>query len=155
MEIHGEAKKAILDRFGQEAYPHRINMADLPAGAELLFNPVTNIPGFYLEKRFFFVPGFPSMAHPMILEALDKLYPQTKVKHRLSLKAFCSENDIIETMEKIPSSIDCSSLPQIQGDKRAVVISVASYEKDESEKYFQRFIDFLKQRSIKYILVDK
>lgn len=155
MCIHQEAKDAIEKRFGQDMYPHRINMANLPVGAKLLFNPVTNIPGFYLEDRFFFVPGFPSMAHAMVIEALDKLYTQNTIKHRLSLKAYCSENDIIDTMNKIPSSIDCSSLPQIDGESPAVVLSLASYDLNEAKNYFELFTSFLEQSNIQYELKDK
>jgi len=51
---------------GQEAYPHRIHMAELPENAGLLDNPVNNVPGFSIANRYFFVPGFPQMAHPMV-----------------------------------------------------------------------------------------
>ena len=37
-------------------------MANIPIGAGLLKNVVNNVPGFYLENRFFFTPGFPSMS---------------------------------------------------------------------------------------------
>ncbi|MEA3384726.1 MAG: molybdopterin-binding protein [Campylobacterota bacterium] len=154
MEINEGAKKCIIDKFGDESYPHRINMANLPLDASLLKNVVTNIPGFGLENRYFFVPGFPSMAQSMIIEALDKFYPKNKQKYRLSLKALCSENMIIDTMKKIPSNIDISSLPQIDGEKRAVVISIASYEKDKAEKYFGLFVDFLDNNKIEYKLED-
>lgn len=154
MTIHQEAKKLIVDRFGDEAYPHRINMANLPIKAELLDNVVTNIPGFYLEKKYFFTPGFPSMAHPMVIEALDKFYPSHKQKYRYFLKAMCSENDLIDTMKQLPSSIDFSSLPQINGDKRAVIISVASYNKEDAKKYFELFTNFLEQKDIAYSLKD-
>ena len=155
MEINEGAKKAIIDKFGDDAYPHRINMANLPLNSGLLKNVVTNVPGFSLEDRFFFVPGFPSMAQSMVLEALDKFYPVNKQKYRLSLKAICSENDLIETMQKIPSDIDMSSLPQIHGDKRAVIISISSYEEDEVKKYFNIFTEYLKKEKIDYTLEDK
>lgn len=155
MEINEGAKKCILDRFGDESYPHRINMANLPVNAGLLKNVVTNVPGFYVDQRYFFVPGFPSMAQSMIIEALDKFYPQNKQKTRYSLKAFCSENDIIDTMKKVPAGIDVSSLPQIQGDKRAVVISVASYDKEEAKNYFDLFVKFFEAEKIKIILKDE
>jgi molybdopterin-biosynthesis enzyme MoeA-like protein len=154
MEVHCEAKKLILNKFGNEAYPHRINMAKLPLNSSLLKNIVTDIPGFYLQNRYFFTPGFPSMAHPMIVEALDKYYPQNKEKYRYFLKALCSENDLIDTMKKLPSSVDFSSLPQIDGDKRAVIISVASYDQSEARKYFELFTHFLEQNDIKYLLED-
>lgn len=154
MEQNEGAMKCILEKFGTEAYPHRVNMAHLPSNAGLLHNPITNIPGFYLEERFFFVPGFPKMAQPMILEALDKFYPQNKIKHRLSLKAFCSENDLIPIMQQMPNELDFSSLPQINGDKRAVVISVASFKESEAKHYFDLFQDFLVKQNIEYINKD-
>ena len=155
MEVHQGAKKAILDQFGDDAYPHRINMATLPVDAKLLKNVVTNVPGFYLEDRFFFVPGFPSMAQSMIVEALDNLYPINQKKYRYSLVAHCSENNLVDTMKTIPANIDFSSLPQIEGDIRNTVISVASYDDSEAKKYFEVFVDYLKAENISYTLADK
>ncbi len=155
MEVNSGAKKAILDKFKDDAYPHRINMATLPLKAKLLKNPVTNVPGFYLEDRFFFVPGFPSMSQSMILEALDKLYPKNKQKYRYSLVAYCSENNLVDTMKTIPTDIDFSSLPKIEGDMRSTVISVASYDDKEALKYFKVFVDFLESQNISYKLADK
>lgn len=154
MEINIEAKKAILDRFGADAYPHRINMATLPINASLLKNVVSNVPGFYLENRFFFTPGFPSMSQHMIVEALDKLYPQNKPKYRLTLSAKVSENKLVNIMRKVPNHIDMSSLPQIDGDKRITVISIASYDNSETIKYFELFTNFLDKNNIKYTLND-
>ncbi len=154
MEENIGAKKAIVDKFGDEAYPHRIQMAQLPLNAGLLKNIVTNVPGFYLENRFFFVPGFPSMAQHMIIEALDKFYPKNKTKYRLTLTASCGENVLIDTMKKIPSHIDMSSLPQINGDKRSTVISISSYNKKETEDHFDTFLEFLIKNNVKYHLYD-
>ena len=81
MEFHEEAKNRILNQFGNEAYPHRINMAYLPINAKLLKNVVNNVAGFYLEDRFFFTPGFPSMSQAMVVEALDKLYPKSNIEN--------------------------------------------------------------------------
>ena len=78
MEFHETALENILTKFGQEAYPHRINMAYLPINAKLLKNVVNNVSGFYLDDRFFFTPGFPSMSQAMVVEALNKLYPKHK-----------------------------------------------------------------------------
>ncbi len=155
MQIHEGAKKCIIEKFGDESYPHRINMANLPTNASLLKNVVTNVPGFALEERYFFTPGFPSMAHPMVVEALEKYYPSNKKKTRLSLKALCSENDLIDTMKQIPQNIDISSLPQINDDKRAVIISVASYDELEAQKYFDVFLKFVETNNIEYFLTDK
>ena len=154
METNDGAKKAILDKFGNEAYPHRINMATLPLNAGLLKNIVSNVPGYYLEDRYFFMPGFPSMSQSMIIEALDKFYPKNKPKFRISLNAQCSENLLVDTMKQIPQDIEMSSLPQIDGEKRNTIISIASYDEIEAKKYFKYFTDYLKKNKIKYSLKD-
>ena len=155
MEFHEEAKKRIINQFGKEAYPHRINMAYLPINAKLLKNVVNNVAGFYLEDRFFFTPGFPSMSQAMVIEALDKHYTKSDIqKYRKVMTINASENDLIDTMKKIPSHIELSSLPKILGDKRKVVISLAGYDKDEVEKYFGMFVDFCVEFGKEFVLED-
>ena len=155
MEFHEEAKSRIINQFGDEAYPHRINMAYLPINAKLLTNVVNNVAGFYLEDRFFFTPGFPSMSQAMVIEALDNLYPKSDIqKYRRVMTIDASENDLIYTMQKIPENIDLSSLPKILGDKRKVVISLAGYDKDEVEKYFGMFVDYCLEFEKEFVFED-
>ena len=154
MQFHEEAKNNIINQFKQEAYPHRIDMSYLPLNAKLLKNVVNNVSGFYLEDRFFFTPGFPSMSQSMVIEALDKLYPKSKAKYRRVLTADCGENDLIDIMNKIPSSLELSSLPKILDNKKKVVISLSSYTKEEVEKSFYLFIEYLEKTNIKFILKD-
>ncbi|WP_058554167.1 molybdopterin-binding protein [Thiohalocapsa sp. ML1] len=71
---HTKARALIEARFGAEAHPHRVLMADLPAGADLIPNPVSGIPGFVLREHWF-LPGFPNMAWPMAEWVLDRHYP--------------------------------------------------------------------------------
>ena len=155
MEFHEEAKNRIINQFGDEAFPHRINMAYLPINAKLLKNVVNNVAGFYLEDRFFFTPGFPSMSQSMVVEALDKLYPKSNIeKYRLVMTINASENDLINTMQKIPENIELSSLPKIIGDKRKVVISLAGYDKDEVERYFKLFVDYCEEFGKEFVFGD-
>jgi molybdopterin-biosynthesis enzyme MoeA-like protein len=154
MEFHEEAKYRIINQFNDQAYPHRINMAYLPINAKLLTNVVNNVAGFYLEDRFFFTPGFPSMSQAMVVEALDKLYPKSKEKYRCVMTIDCSENDLINTMKKMPKHLDFASLPRFIGETRKVVISLAGYDKDEVDKYFQLFVDFCKSFKKEYVLKD-
>ena len=154
MEFNEVAKELIINEFKEEAYPHRINMAYLPINAKLLKNVVNNVPGFYLEDRFFFTPGFPSMSQSMVIEALDKYYLKSKAKYRVTLTASCSENDLIDIMLKIPKDIDLSSLPKIIDNKRNVVISLASYDKNELDRNFEFFTKYLIDNKIEYLLDD-
>lgn len=155
MEVNIGAKEAILDKFGNDAYPNRIQMANLPLDAKLLKNVVTNVPGFYLQNRFFFVPGFPSMAQSMIIEALDKHYNKNNKKtYSLTLSAYCSENDLISTMKNISKDVDMSSLPIIEGENRYAIINISSNNENLTKQEFEKFTTYCKDNNIKYVLDD-
>ena len=70
---HPEATAIIVGKFGDAAYPNRVKMAEFPAGATLIPNPVNQIAGFSLGHHHF-VPGFPDMAWPMVDWVLDSYY---------------------------------------------------------------------------------
>lgn len=70
---HPEAQTLIENRFGDDAYPHRIKMSELPENANIIPNPINQVPGFKLNHHHF-VPGFPDMAWPMIEWVLDTYY---------------------------------------------------------------------------------
>ena len=73
LERHPGAVAEIEARFGADAYPNRIRMADLPRESELIPNPYNRIPGFSFRQHYF-MPGFPDMAHPMAAWVLDSHY---------------------------------------------------------------------------------
>ena len=155
MEYHTKAKDLIIKQFGDEAFPHRIEMANLPINAKLLKNVVNNVAGFYLENRFFFTPGFPSMSQSMVVEALDKHYKKSSIeKYRLTLTAFCGENDLIDIMKKVSSEVELSSLPKIIDNKRKVVLSLIANDKKLVEENFSMFIEFLDKKNVSYELKD-
>jgi len=147
---HKQFENDIIERFGKAAFPNRIEMADLPEHAELLHNPVNNMSGFYLEKRYFFVPGFPEMAHPMVEEAIRRFLPEKSMLYRQSFVAKCSEERFIKLMKTIPDDVECSSLPMFVDEKANVEISVASYDKDLTNDYFKQFIKYMDSEQISY-----
>ncbi|RUM41908.1 MAG: competence/damage-inducible protein A [Desulfobulbus sp.] len=114
---HKEAEEIIIKRLGQRAFPHPIAMADLPAGAKLVANPVNQMPGFQLSDRFFFVPGFPEMAHPMVIAALDTFYPQNRATYSCNFIVNCSEAALIDIMSVLPDDLSLSCLPSSAGGK--------------------------------------
>jgi molybdopterin-biosynthesis enzyme MoeA-like protein len=71
---HPEAVAAIEARFGAEAYPNRVLMAEFPEGATIVPNPVNNVAAFSIRSHHFF-PGFPQMAWPMLDWVLETHYP--------------------------------------------------------------------------------
>jgi len=150
---HKKFEQDIIDRFADKAYPYRIHMSDIPEGSELLFNPVNNMSGFSLKNRFFFVPGFPEMAHPMIRDVISKLCSTRLEKFRYTLLAQTSEETLITQMKLLPSHIELSSLPIFIDTKVNVELSISGYDDREVKKYFDKFIQELKGKNIPYKLL--
>lgn len=121
---HPEAEALILQQYGDQALPHRVRMADFPAGASLIPNPVNRVAGFSVGDCHF-VPGFPEMAWPMIEWVLDTRYPHLRVtspKLELRLRAVgtAAEGDLVELMEAVLRhypQVTLSSLPYRGGER--------------------------------------
>lgn len=150
LEIHLEAKKLIEKQFGAEAYPHRINMAMLPPEAKLLQNVVNNVPGFYLQDRYFFTPGFPSMSWPMITWVLDTLFESKTKPFSHSFIVHVGESDLIDIMQALPPQIELSSLPKMSEGKRQVEIYLASFNQELLQKVYEDFLAQVNQRGFAY-----
>lgn len=153
LQRHKKFEQDIIDRFAEEAYPHRIHMSDLPQNSELLFNPINNMSGFSLEDKYFFTPGFPQMSHPMISSVIEKHFSSHVEKYRLTLLAQTSENTLISIMKQVPSDIELSSLPILKESKASVEISLCGTDKLLVEKYFMLFTNFLNESNISYNLI--
>ncbi len=112
---HPDALALIEGRFGEEAYPNRVRMADLPTGAGLLPNPVNQIPGFHLDNRAFFMPGFPAMSWPMLDYLLEQWFPNLEAPVSRSIIAMqAREGNLIQWMENLVArypELGFSSLP--------------------------------------------
>src|SRR5204863_2633651 len=65
LERHPAAVAELEAQFGAAAYPHRALMAEFPAGASIIPNPVNRVASFSIRDHYFF-PGFPQMAWPML-----------------------------------------------------------------------------------------
>lgn len=114
---HPQAVALLEKRFGQDAYPNRIRMSELPDGSILIPNPINQIPGFKLGHHHF-VPGFPDMAWPMVEWVLDTFYHQhfdtsPSVEWRWLLQEV-QESELIPMMEELLRTfpeVCLSSLP--------------------------------------------
>ncbi len=117
---HPQLTALIEGRFGAAAYPNRIRMADLPDGATLIPNPVNQIAGFKVHHHHF-VPGFPTMAWPMIEWVLDTHYRQLHdaepaIDQRWMLQNV-PESELIPMMEELLRTfpeVRLSSLPSTE-----------------------------------------
>ncbi|CAH0355157.1 molybdopterin-binding protein [Aquabacterium sp. CECT 9606] len=87
LTLHPEARelilarsKAMAEKEGTPFLPdhpdtlRRLDMGRFPQGATIIPNPYNQIPGFSIESRVHFLPGFPVMAWPMMAWVLDELH---------------------------------------------------------------------------------
>ncbi|RZK99354.1 MAG: competence/damage-inducible protein A [Rubrivivax sp.] len=95
LALHPEARELILARVQvmaqKEGVPflpnhpdtlRRLDMGRFPDGATIIPNPYNQIPGFSIDRRIHFVPGFPVMAWPMVAWVLDHLHADLHGKGR-------------------------------------------------------------------------
>lgn len=152
LEPHAEAIKLIKEHFGSEATPIRLRMGELPVGASLLHNPVNNVPGFSLNEHCFFVPGFPAMAQPMVLEAIEKYIPKNDSKISIwNGIIFAPESLLVPLMEALPPEVSLSSLPHMgENGKRHVEIEFKSSNYNVLKESVNNFCDGLKKLSLSY-----
>ncbi len=123
IERHPEAAKCIEKKFGNDAYPKRILMADLPYQANLIPNTINNIPGFSINDHHF-MPGFPEMSWPMIDWLLETYYRDIQLKIDIKDSSVwidnVSESQLIDLMNQIISDnkdIKLYSLPKMNPKK--------------------------------------
>ncbi|WP_295418601.1 molybdopterin-binding protein [Sulfurovum sp.] len=159
LPVHEEAKEIIEKKLGEKAYPHSIKMAQLPKGASLLYNPVNDMPAFSLDERYFFMPGFPEMSHPMVEEIINRLVPTKRVYYRHTLTAQTKESTLIKVMEQMPKEVEFSSLPKLKDEADLasweVSISVASHDEIQARQAFKMFTDYLELYKITYTREDR
>jgi molybdopterin-biosynthesis enzyme MoeA-like protein len=118
---HPEAVAIIEEKFGEDAYPVRIRLAELPEGAELIPNPVNRMPGFRLREHHF-LPGFPDMAHPMAAWVLDHYYGRRPLQRQRSVWVFdANETELMPIMEALTARFPehkLFSLPRLDTPRR-------------------------------------
>ena len=89
----------------------------------------------------------------MIKEVLKTKFNKAQKIYRLTLLAQTSENTLIDIMNNIPQNMDLSSLPIIDDKGISVEISLSNTDKQEVEKYFLLFTNFLNDKKISYSLI--
>jgi molybdopterin-biosynthesis enzyme MoeA-like protein len=117
---HPGAATLIEERFGADAYPHRIRMADLPAGCDLIDNPYNGIPGFRVGACHF-LPGFPQMAWPMAEAILTERYSdQVLTSQEMAVRVIgVPESRLIPLLERLTLThpkLKVFSLPHLPQD---------------------------------------
>ncbi len=154
IERHPEAMKIMEEKFGEGLFPNRVRMAELPTGADLIPNPINQVPGFSLRQHYF-VPGFPNMSHPMVEWVLETYYinefkSESDIETRLQILD-TPESKLIQIMETVLEEnpkIKLSSLPNTQNRKEVELGLRGATE--NVEKAVEILTVLLREKQIKY-----
>ncbi|WP_297573862.1 molybdopterin-binding protein [uncultured Deefgea sp.] len=142
-----QAAALIEQRFGADAYPHRIKMAQFPQGASIIPNPVNQVAGAAIAQHYL-LPGFPTMAWPMVEWLLDQYYTAGTVATRRSLTVLnAKEGDLIDLMQAVVDQwpqLTFSSLPSFGNQHCQQAHIEFSVQGDAHDS--QAAIDFLQQQ---------
>ncbi len=129
LAAHAKALPILQRKFSRDLSAHRLRMIEFPVNAELIPNPVNEVPGFYIADHHF-VPGFPEMAQPMFEWVMQNCLPDSLKRdsvERALIVLDCPESKLIPLMEQLMqdyATIKVFSLPNIKGSNRSVELGV-------------------------------
>jgi len=120
LEVHEDGRVLLESIYGERAYPHRIRMVEFPRDADLIPNPVNQVPGFSIDRHHFF-PGFPEMAWPMAEWVLEREFGDVDddaalVTCRLGFRGV-PESDLIPLLDAVGArhpKVKLSCLPSMR-----------------------------------------
>jgi len=130
----------------------RKRMTMMPENANLIYNPSSGAPGFYIENVFC-LPGVPDIMKSMLPFLKDKIFGGKKVLSKtISVETVESEiaKELTKTQNKF-KHIEIGSYPFFRSGKIGVSIVIRSENQKEIEKCSKEIIDFMVKKSIKLV----
>ena len=152
-EIHQEAFK-ILEAYYKvgEFNEGRQKMVWMPKNANLILNPTSGAPGFYVENVFC-LPGVPSILKSMLGGLKDKIVGGNPIiSHTISLKTVESEiaNSLTEVQNK-NQDVEIGSYPFFHAGKLGVSIVIRSEDQDKIDYCNSQILKFIKEKKIEIV----
>lgn len=148
-----QAVKLLQQHYRQEELNEsRLKMADVPAGAILLDNPVSRAPGFQLDNVFV-LPGVPMIMRAMFESLQPKLRGGAKVLSR-TISAFTTEGAIAAPLAEIQlrhGNVEIGSYPFIRAKRFGVSLVVRSTAVDAIDGAAADIISMLQNLAVEPI----
>ena len=150
---HPEAYK-ILENYYEKGKFNvgRRKMAKTPKNANLIYNPSSAAPGFFI-KNVFCLPGVPSILKSMLGGLNNKIAGGNKILSKtLSLRTVESEISVsLEKVQKKYKNLEIGSYPFFQQGKIGVSLVMRSNKPKLIEACTKDILKFIKKKKIKII----
>ena len=146
--MNNEAKKLLEKHYNvNERTPARLKMAILPEKANLIYNPVSLAPGFYVENVFVF-PGVPRIMEAMFYEFIDgflekNFLPQKQISTILPEGII---SDYISKKQEDNKDILIGSYPYFKNQNFGVSIVLKGEDKNKVEKICSEIFEYLTKK---------
>ena len=152
-EIHHEAFN-ILEKYYKpgEFNEGRQRMAMMPSKANLIYNPTSGAPGFFVENVFC-LPGVPSILRSMVEGLKNKITGGKKILSK-TISINTVESEIAKPLEDIQNkfeNIEIGSYPFFRLGKVGVSIVMRSTELEQIKDCAKQIQSFIKQKKIKIL----
>ena len=152
-EIQKEAYK-ILEAYYKpgEFNKGRQKMVWMPQNANLILNPTSGAPGFYVENVFC-LPGVPSILKSM-LGSLTNLIVGGEPILSLTISLRTVESEIANSLTKIQNEnqdVEIGSYPFFQAGKLGVSIVIRSIDQSKIDHCNLQILNFVKEKNIEVV----
>tara|TARA_Y100000591_G_scaffold192273_1_gene166261 strand:- start:355 stop:1107 length:753 start_codon:yes stop_codon:yes gene_type:complete len=151
--FHKEAY-SILEKYYKpgEFNDGRQKMAKMPTTANLILNPTSGAPGFYVDNVFC-LPGVPSILQSMI-GGLNNILIGGDPILNLSISLRTVESEIAKSITEIQNKskdVEIGSYPFFRAGKLGVSIVLRSSDKNKLDQCYKEILNFINLKSIKII----
>ena len=152
-EIHKEAYKILEKYYGTKDFNEgRQRMSWMPSQANLILNPASGAPGFYVENVFC-LPGVPSILESMLPSLTNKLIGGEPILSKtISLRTL--ESEIAKPLKQVQEKnkdVDIGSYPFFRKGKIGVSIVLTSADQPKIDKCSLQILEFIKEKKIEII----
>ena len=152
-EIHKEAYKILEKYYGANDFNEgRQRMTWMPSKANLILNPSSGAPGFYV-KNVFCLPGVPAILESMLPNLTNKIVGGEPILSKtISLRTL--ESEIAKPLKKVQeknNEVDIGSYPFFRKGKIGVSIVLTSRDQSKIEKCNSQILKFIKEKKIEIV----
>ena len=152
-EIHKEAYKILEKYYGTNDFNEgRQRMTWMPSKANLILNPSSGAPGFYV-KNVFCLPGVPAILESMLPNLTNKIVGGEQILSKtISLRTL--ESEIAKPLKKVQeknNEVDIGSYPFFRKGKIGVSIVLTSKDQSKINKCNSQILEFIKEKKIEIV----
>ena len=152
-EIHKEAYKILEKYYGTKDFNEgRQRMSWMPSQANLILNPASGAPGFYVENVFC-LPGVPLILESMLPSLTNKLIGGEPILSKtISLRTL--ESEIAKPLKQVQEKnkdVDIGSYPFFRKGKIGVSIVLTSKDQSKIDKCSSQILEFIQEKKIEIV----